>query len=635
MKIQIAEHSGYCYGVKRAINILESLIEEESIVYTLGPIIHNKQVTDYYEKKGVIVIENLSDIIDNEKTIVIRSHGAPKIIYTEAENRHIRILDATCPYVKKIQNTVSSYASKGYNIIIVGNADHPEVIGINGWCDNQATIIDHIEQVEALKNHNFPVCVVAQTTFSVQQWALISERLKDKFSDIVICNTICLATEQRQQACLALAKTVDYMVVVGGKHSSNTKKLAEMCRQFVKTIHIETKDDLDVDALAGAVTIGITAGASTPDWIVQSVILKIENEGEVIFLMDNHNSMAEMMEQIEESLKIPRRGSIVKGSIIQVNANVIIVNIGYKSDGVIPRNEVSADSNFDLQKNFKEGDQIDVFIVSHDNGEGNILLSLRKVNADKDWEELEAIHEKDEPIMVKVSEAVNGGLIAFFKEIRGFIPASQLSDRFVKNLKPFIGQELKVKVIEINRQKRRAVFSHKEFAMIEKEAAKENFWTNIQVGQVVKGEVKRITNFGAFVDIGGMDGLVHVTEMSWGRIKPANEFVTVGQMVDVKIIDANRDENKISLSIKQLSEEPWASFDKKYEVNGIYTGKVVNLTDFGAFVELEPGIEGLVHVSHIAKEHVEKPADVLRVNQSVEVRILEYVAEEKKVKLSI
>lgn len=351
--------------------------------------------------------------------------------------------------------------------------------------------------------------------------------------------------------------------------------------------------------------------------------------------MDNHNSMAEMMEQIEESLKIPRRGSIVKGSIIQVNANVIIVNIGYKSDGVIPRNEVSADPNFDLQKNFKEGDQLDVFVVSHDNGEGNILLSLRKVNADKDWEELEAIHEKDEPILVKVSEAVNGGLIAFFKEIRGFVPASQLSDRFVKNLKPFIGQELKVRVIEINKQKRRAVFSHKEFAMIEKEAAKESFWSNIKVGQVVKGEVKRITNFGAFVDIGGMDGLVHVTEMSWGRIKPANEFVTVGQMVDVKIIDANKDENKISLSIKQLSEEPWAKFDQKYEVNGIYNGKVVNLTDFGAFVELEPGIEGLVHVSHIAKEHVEKPADVLRVNQTVEVRILEYVPEEKKVKLSM
>jgi ribosomal protein S1 len=351
--------------------------------------------------------------------------------------------------------------------------------------------------------------------------------------------------------------------------------------------------------------------------------------------MENHNSMAEMMEQIEESLKIPRRGSIVKGSIIQVNTDVIIVNIGYKSDGVIPRSEVTADSSMDLQKNFKEGDELDVFVVSHDNGEGNILLSLRKVNIDKDWEELENINEKDEPIMVNVTDSVNGGLIAFYKEIRGFIPASQLSDRFVKNLRPYVGQSLKVKVIEINKQKRRAVFSHKEYAILEKQAQREAFWKEIEVGKVVEGEVKRITNFGAFVDIGGMDGLVHVTEMSWGRIKPASEFVKVGDKVNVKIIDLNQAENKISLSIKQLTDEPWSQFEEKYSVDGVYEGKVVNLTDFGAFVELEPGIEGLVHVSHIAKEHVEKPADVLRVNQVVEVKILEYVSDEKKVKLSM
>ncbi len=351
--------------------------------------------------------------------------------------------------------------------------------------------------------------------------------------------------------------------------------------------------------------------------------------------MENHNSMAEMMEQIEESLRIPRRGSVVKGSIIQVNTDVVIVNIGYKSDGVIPRNEVSADPNFDIESNFKVGQELDVFIVNHDNGEGNILLSLRKVNVDKDWGELEALHEKDAEITVKITDAVNGGLIAFFKEIRGFVPASQLSDRFVKNLRPYIGQELKVKVIEINKQKRRAVFSHKEFAILEKQAMREEFWKTIEIGSIVKGEVKRITNFGAFVDIGGMDGLVHVTEMSWGRIKPVNDFVNVGDTIDVKIIDANKEENKISLSIKQLSQEPWATFADRYEVDGIYEGRVVNLTDFGAFVELEPGIEGLVHVSHIAKEHVEKPSDVLKINQTVEVRILEYIADEKKVKLSM
>lgn len=286
MQILIAEHSGYCYGVKRAINILESLLPSESPVFTLGPIIHNNQVTDYYSEKGVLVIENITDIKDNEignARVVIRSHGAPKSIYEESEAKNLKIYDATCPYVKKIQNTVSTYASKGYNIIIVGNNTHPEVVGINGWCDDQAIIIENSDQLGKIVDYDKPTCVVAQTTYSIKQWASISEKLKAMLVDVIIFNTICLATEQRQQACLDLASKVDCMIVVGGKHSSNTIKLAELCGKLVKTIHIETKDDLNGADLIGTKVVGITAGASTPDWIIQSVILKIENEGEVFF----------------------------------------------------------------------------------------------------------------------------------------------------------------------------------------------------------------------------------------------------------------------------------------------------------------------------------------------------------------
>ncbi len=286
MKIQVAEHSGYCYGVKRAINILDSLILEHQKVYTLGPIIHNKQVTDYYEQKGVLVIDNISDLRDNEidtVSIVIRSHGAPKHIYDEAAAKGIKIHDATCPYVKKIQNTVSTYATKGYNIIIVGNANHPEVIGINGWCENKALIIEKMEHLELIKDFKRPTCVVAQTTYNIKQWELLSKEIEIRLSDVIIFNTICHATEQRQQAVLDLASKVDLMVVVGGKHSSNTIKLAELCAKQVKTIHIETRDDLTSVDLIGSKNVGITAGASTPDWVIQSVILKIENEGEVIF----------------------------------------------------------------------------------------------------------------------------------------------------------------------------------------------------------------------------------------------------------------------------------------------------------------------------------------------------------------
>lgn len=286
MKILIAEHSGYCYGVKRAINILESLLPADEPVYTLGPIIHNNQVTDYYAEKGVLVVDEMGKIIDSEKNnarVVIRSHGAAKHVYTDAEALGLKIYDATCPYVKKIQNTVSTYASKGYNIIIVGSAKHPEVIGINGWCGGSAIIIEEISEIERIQEFDKPTCVVAQTTYSIEQWAILSEKLKALIPDVVIFNTICLATEQRQQACLELATKVDLMIVVGGKHSSNTIKLAELCSKLVKTIHIETKDDLNGAELIGTKVIGITAGASTPDWIIQSVILKIENEGEVFF----------------------------------------------------------------------------------------------------------------------------------------------------------------------------------------------------------------------------------------------------------------------------------------------------------------------------------------------------------------
>lgn len=286
MKIIISEHSGYCYGVKRAVNMLEKLITEENHVYTLGPIIHNKQVTDYYEERGVHTIECISEVpedLTGHSKIVIRSHGAPKRVYDEAEQLGVEVYDATCPYVKKIQNTVSSYASKGYNIIIVGNAKHPEVIGINGWCDDKALIVDHPDQLITINKVDKPTCVVAQTTYSIKQWEVISMKLREMIPDVKIFNTICLATEQRQQSVLDLAKKVDVMIVIGGKHSSNTIKLAELCRQMVRTIHIETKDDLNGEDLIGKEVIGITAGASTPDWIIQSVILKIENEGEVIF----------------------------------------------------------------------------------------------------------------------------------------------------------------------------------------------------------------------------------------------------------------------------------------------------------------------------------------------------------------
>lgn len=351
--------------------------------------------------------------------------------------------------------------------------------------------------------------------------------------------------------------------------------------------------------------------------------------------MNNQNPMAEMMDLIQESVRLPRRGSVVKGRIIQVRPEQIFVNIGYKNDGVVPKAEVSADPNFDLMSEYKVDDEIDVYIVNHDNGEGNVLLSIKRVKADKDWEVIEELFKNEQEITVKVTEVVNGGVIAYYNEIKGFIPASQVTDRFVKNLKPFVGKELLVKILDVNKQKRRAVFSHKDIAIREKQEKADKFWSGIEKGLVIKGEVKRLTNFGVFVDIGGLDGLVHITELTWGRMRPASEIVKVGQIVDVKIVDANREQNKVSLSMKRVTPEPWSDFEHRYFVDYIYYGTVVNLTEFGAFVELEPGIEGLVHVSHISKQHVDKPSDVLKQGQQVEVKILEYSLDDRRIKLSI
>lgn len=351
--------------------------------------------------------------------------------------------------------------------------------------------------------------------------------------------------------------------------------------------------------------------------------------------MNKENPMAEVMDQIQESVRLPRRGSVISGRIMQVNPDRIFVNIGYKNDGVVPRDEISVEAGADLAELYNVGDEIDVYIVNHDDGEGNVLLSLKRVMLDKDWEELVTMFKEEKEIPVMVTEIVKGGVIACFGEIKGFIPASQLSHRFTKNLKPFLGKELKCKVLDVNKGKKRAVFSHKDIAIREKREREDEFWKNIEIGIIVKGEVKRLTNFGVFVDIGGIDGLVHITEMTWGRIRPASEIVKVGQIIDVKIIDANRDTNKISLSMKQINPEPWSDFEHRYFVDYIYYGTVVNLTDFGAFIELEPGVEGLVHVSHISRNHVEKPSDALTQGQQVEVKILEYSLADKRVKLSI
>lgn len=631
MKVIISKDSGFCYGVKRAVRLVTSEQAKNIPCVCYGNLINNKQVI---ERLGLTVVDHIQERESLEHAnFVVRSHGVPMDVYQKVKDMGIRIIDATCPFVSRIHRLVQEAHQAGRRVFIFGDPTHPEVIGTNGWCNNQATMIQKASDIPV---YNDDCCVVLQTTFNLATWSQLLPIVYERLPNATIHHTICEATERRQMAALETAQKVEYMVVVGDEQSSNTRKLYELCSERVPTVHIETHNELNSTIFEGIEIVGVTAGASTPDWIIDDVIKKINQfKKREERLMNEQNPMAEVMDQIQESVRLPRRGSVIKGRIIQVDPEQIFVNIGYKNDGVIPKAEVSADPSFDLVENFNDGDEVDVCIVNQDNGEGSVLLSIKRVRVDKEWQELEELFQEKQQITVKVTEVVKGGVIAYYNEIKGFIPASQVTDRYVKNLKPFIGKELLVDILDVSKQKKRAVFSHKEIAIKDKQEKSDKFWEGIQVGTVIKGEVKRLTHFGAFVDIGGLDGLVHITEISWGRIRPANESLKVGEIIDVKIIDADRDANKVSLSIKQLIPEPWSDFAERYFVDYIYYGTVVNLTEFGAFIELEPGVEGLVHISQIAKDHIEKPADVLKVGQQVEVKIIDYSLEDKRVKLSI
>lgn len=629
MKIILAKNAGYCFGVKEAIQKTFNAVDlnKDKQINTYGPLIHNPQVVQKLESMGVKSIDDIQD--GKDSIVIIRSHGIPLEVYEKAKANHVEIIDATCPFVRKVQRIVHEYHQKDYSIVIIGDPNHPEVIGINGWCDNKAHILNHVSQVESLPFID-KLCIVAQTTITSELWNAIVKELEHKAAVVEPFNTICVATRERQSSCASVAQQVDAMIVIGGYHSSNTQKLLQISEKYCKyTYHVETAEDLPMDIIKKMNKIGVTAGASTPDWIIKEVIEKMSS------MDQNNNEMMNMMEEIENSLKVPRRGQTIKGKVIHVTDSEIMVNIGYKSDGIIPKQEISNDLSVNPREIVKEGDEIEVYVLKTDDGEGNVLLSKKRIDAEKGWETLEEAVSKGTTLQAKVVEVVKGGVIAVINELRGFIPASQLSTSYVNNLNDFLGKQLSVNVIDFNRDKRKIVFSHR--AVLEKENVEKRkaLWLNIEKGNVIEGEVKRLTNFGAFVDIGGIDGLIHISDLSWGRVNHPSEVVKVGDHIKVVVLDFDQDKNKISLGLKQITQEPWENIHKKYSAGDIVEGKVVRLADFGAFVELEPGLDGLVHISQISNKHIAKPSQEVHIGQKVNVKVLEINEEAKRISLSI
>ena len=623
MKVKVAKTAGFCFGVNRAVEIVEKcLLDKDNTYHTLGPIIHNKHVVDEFSKKGISPIASIDEAKTDEK-LIIRTHGVGKEIYDALTEKGIEIIDVTCPFVKKIHNIVERHHKDGYKIVIVGDKNHPEVKGINGWCENTATIFATPEEAEGAKLGSEPVCVVAQTTFVQEVFKKIVTFLKKTCNDIVIFDTICNATEERQKEAYELASESDAMVVLGGADSSNTQKLYSICKSVCNESYcLEHIDQLPEGCDFDFKKVGITAGASTPAVIIKEAIGK----------MENFESFEALM---EESLKTLNTGDIVKGTVIEVRPNEVIVDLGAKQDGFIPAGEISDDPNATTDSICKVGDEIEVFVVRVNDADGNIMLSKRKLDTVKTWENVKKAAEDGTVLEGKVTEVVNKGMIVNYKGYKVFVPASQASERRDADLSEFVGKVVAFKIIDINDRRRRLVGSVRVILDAQKKELEEKFWADAAVGKVYTGVVKSLTNFGAFVDIGGVDGLVHISELSWKHIKHPSEVVSVGDSIEVYIKDIKEDTKKISLGFKKAEDNPWEIVKSKITLGEPATVKIVRIMPYGAFAEIIPGVDGLIHISQIANRRIDNPAAELKIGESIEAKVTEIDWEKKKIALSI
>ncbi|MBQ3322365.1 MAG: bifunctional 4-hydroxy-3-methylbut-2-enyl diphosphate reductase/30S ribosomal protein S1 [Firmicutes bacterium] len=633
-RIIVAENAGFCFGVKRAVEMAEETAAKApagSSVYSMGPLIHNRTATDELERKGVTVIDSLEEAAPGS-TVIVRSHGIGRAFYDDAKAAGVEVVDATCPFVEKIHKLV---AGTDKRVVIAGNSEHPEVVGIAGWCKDQPVIIGTAaETAEALADNTEDLFIVSQTTLkeSVFQEIIDAIRGLGEGFGIEIHNTICNATSKRQEECRKLAAECDAMVIIGDKNSSNSRKLFEIGKQHCgRTFFVENIRDLPLHEVMKCNRIGVATGASTPDSTIKEVIANMSDAT----LENKELTMEDLMEDIDKSLRLPRSGEIVTGKVHQVNEKEVIVNLGCKKDGILPIGEVSLEEGQTLADVFKADDEIQAKVIKTDGDDGSILLSKKKLEISANWNEIVKALEDKTDLEVKVTRTVNGGVIADYKEVSGFIPLSLLSDHYVDNAEEFVGQTMMVKVSRVDQRRNRAVFSHKMYLAEEKEKLIAEIWDKLNEGDVVEGIVMRFTDYGAFVDIGGIDGLLHISEISWGKLKHPDEVLSIGQKINVKVLSMNAEKGKISLGLKQNTPEPWTVIDEKYEVGQVIEGKVVQIKEYGAFVELEPGLDGLVHISEVAHKRVGNINDELEVGQIVNAKILEIDKDRRRISLSI
>lgn len=626
MKIIRAEKAGFCFGVKRALDMAERTAQMSNTA-SLGPLIHNHQVVKRMEKQGVRVVEAVKEA-EHGGTLIIRSHGVPPDVYSEAERNEIHVVDATCPFVQKAQR-LAAEASKNSQVIVVGDKKHPEVQGILGWAGGNAMAIEKLEEALELPFYE-KVSVLAQTTQPAENFQRIVEELRKHTHELTVHNTICNATEERQTVARELASKVEVMIVVGGRNSANTRKLAGICAELTQTHLIETADELKEEWFTGVNTAGLTAGASTPDWIIEEVYKTMSDMGEKDLVADEMMTM----ESWEENMQKLHRGALVKGTVVKLTHDEVYVDLGWKSEGIINLRELSVAPASNPSEVVSVGQEIEAVVLRVENEEGHPVLSKRKADEEAAIEHLEKIAETKEEIQAKVASVVKGGLIVDVG-MRGFIPASQIQPGYVDDLNQFVGQTLRLRVIEFDPSKRKVVLSQKVILQEEQVEKRAHLFETLQEGDVVSGTVRRLAQFGAFVDLGGVDGLLHVSDMAYTRIKHPSELVNVGDEVEVQVLKVDHEQGKVSLGLKQLKPSPWDNILEKYPLGAVVTGKVVRIAPFGAFVQLEDGVDGLIHISQLSEKRVNKVEDVVQVGDMVQAKVIECKPEEKRLSLSI
>ena len=634
MSITVAESAGFCFGVKRAVELVEQQASMGGQVATLGPIIHNRHAVKHFEDMGVKVLGCAEDAQPGS-TVVIRSHGVTKAVQQQLESRGVQIVDATCPFVKRIHNIVSQAQAEDRQVIIIGTRSHPEVEGIAGWCAN-AWIFETPEELQQWCENgqisgDLPICMVCQTTSTEYLWKLCVEIAKKQFTNGKIFDTICRATESRQNEAANLSARCEAMVVVGDASSSNTGRLAMICREHCeKVVLVDNASELKPEFFAGVRNVGITAGASTPAWIIKEVNKTMSE------ILTNDAVQEESFEALlEQSIKTLNTGDKVLGTVTGIGNTEVQVDLGTKHAGYIPYDEVSTDPSVKPEDILHVGDEIEVFVVRVNDQEGTVQLSKKKLDGMKVWDEMTAWAEEKVTVEGTITEENKGGLVASVKGIRVFIPASQSGIAKGGDMSGQVGKNVKLKITEVNRARRRVIGSIRAVVSEERKANQEKIWSEIEVGAKYHGTVKSLTSYGAFVDIGGVDGMVHVSELSWNRIKNPAEVVKVGDEIDVYVISFDPEKHKISLGYKTSEMNPWNQFMTGYSIGDVVTVKVVKLMTFGAFAQILPGVDGLIHISQIADKRIGKPEDVLAEGQEVQAKITDVDAENKRISLSI